>query len=81
VGADQYWKDGPKPGYPGGDVFRTYEDAWQFLVDRNTTDVRRVYGVLADWETDTIPIPGEPTRRYLARKAEIVRIEAPALAP
>src|SRR5688572_25514120 len=71
----ELWKDGPKPnGYPGGDVFRTYEDAWQFLVGRNTTDVRRVYGVLANWDTDTTSIPGNSTMRYLNRRVQIVRV-------
>jgi hypothetical protein len=75
----EFFKRGyTNPFRTGGDVFQTYEDAWNVLVERGSTDVRRVYGVLADWETDTIPIPGR-TWRHLKQRAQVVRIPVPAI--
>jgi hypothetical protein len=60
--------------YPGGWVWRTPEEAWDFLVLRKSTDARKVYGVDADWETDTAEVAGQPTR-CMKRNAPVVRID------
>jgi hypothetical protein len=60
--------------YPGGWVWQTAADAHAYLVARKSTDVRRVYGVEADWEADTAIVPGEPTR-CITRNARVVRLK------
>lgn len=67
------FKQGQGPGYAGGHVFRTFTEAQAFLLARGTADIRRVYGLLADWEADTSPVIGETFRR-LMRRAQIVRV-------
>jgi hypothetical protein len=57
--------------YKGGWVWETAEAAKAYLVERNSVSSRRVYGVLADWNTDTRVVPGEPTR-CLTRHALVV---------
>ena len=70
----EFFKRGyTNPFRRGGTVYRSYEEAFQFLVERNATDIRRVYGVLADWDTETIPIPGK-AERHLTRAAQVVRV-------
>ena len=59
---------------PGGWVWPTAEAARAYLVSRNALGPRQVYGVLADWDTDTYDVAGEPTR-CLKRDAEVVRLE------
>lgn len=54
---ERYFIEQPKPrklgrtaDYPGGSVWRTFEEA-----KLNCPDGYSVYGVLANWETDTEP--------------------------
>lgn len=60
--------------YPGGWVWQTAEEAHAYLVARNSTHNRRVYGVMADWAKDTAVVPGQPTR-CLTRSALVVRLK------
>lgn len=73
LAAGRLFKYGKKPGYGGGWVFRTEEDARRYLERRKSTD-RSVYGVLADWDADTEVVPGE-LYRHLLRASEVVRID------
>jgi len=57
--------------YAGGAAFATEQDARLFLESRNESGTHEVYGVLADFETVTYQVPGEPARRLL-RDAEMV---------
>lgn len=66
-------KLGRRPGYHGGWVWRTPEEAWQYLKLRNSLQERRVYAVDADWDADTYEAPGQPTR-CLIRDAAVVRL-------
>jgi hypothetical protein len=59
--------------YPGGWVWRTAEEARAYLVARNSTHNRRVYGVMADWDSDTVVVAGQPTR-CLKSSALVVRL-------
>jgi hypothetical protein len=59
--------------YPGGWVWPTAEAAYAYLVARNSTHNRRVYGVMAEWERDTAVVAGQPTR-CLTRNALVVRL-------
>jgi hypothetical protein len=59
--------------YEGGSVWQTEEDARAFIVRNKLQDSRAVYGVLADWEADTLQVPREPYRR-LVKKSQIVRL-------
>ncbi len=43
-------KKGKTENYEGGSVWKTYEEA-----ERNKPEDFSVYGVLADWKTDTSP--------------------------
>ncbi len=54
----------------GGWVWRTREEAHAYLIARNSADIRRVYGILADWDRDVGP--GYPRR--LTRSATVVRL-------
>ena len=58
---------------PGGWVSPTAEAARDYLAARGALDVRRVYGVLAEWDADTYEVAGEPTR-CLKRDAAVVRV-------
>lgn len=40
--------------YPGGCVFKTQNDAKNYL-DKNNLNTYSIFGVLADWENDTEP--------------------------
>jgi hypothetical protein len=60
--------------YEGGSVWQTEDDARAFIVRNKLEDSRTVYGVLADWETDTLPVPRESYRRLL-RTSPIVRLQ------
>lgn len=55
-------------GYPGGSVWRTRAEA-----QRHCPEDFRVYGVLADWETETAATPGIEWNDLL-RDAELVRL-------
>lgn len=69
-------KLGRAEGYEGGWVWATAEAAQAFLVAERSVSIRRVYGVLADWEKDTQAVEGKPYR-VLLRNAEVVRLAAP----
>lgn len=58
---------------PGGWVWPTAEAARDYLLSRNALGPRSVYGVLAEWDTDTYEVAGEPTR-CLKRDAAVVRL-------
>ena len=58
---------------PGGWVWQTPEEARYFLILNGSLDVRRVYGVMADWDRDTRIVPGQPLR-CLNRDARVVRV-------
>ena len=59
--------------YAGGSVWRTHEDAVAYLMAQAPDIVENysVYGLLADWNTDTEQLDGEPFRRLL-KNAQIV---------
>jgi hypothetical protein len=59
--------------YAGGWVWATPEEAHRFIAIKGLTATHSVYGVKADWATDTVARPGEPYRR-LARDAEVTRL-------
>lgn len=60
--------------YDGGAVFETKSDARAFLRSQNLSETHEVYGVIADWESDTKQFEGEPFRR-LKRDAEMVDLK------
>jgi hypothetical protein len=70
-------KGGPKDDYGGGWVWESAAAAQAFLVEQKSASIRRVYGVLADWTTDTAPVEGKPYHRLL-RDARVVKIDAGA---
>ncbi len=59
--------------YEGGSVWQTEDDARAFIIANKLEGSRAVYGVLADWETDTLPVPRESYRR-LVKASRIVRL-------
>ena len=61
---------------PGGWVWRTPEEARDYLALKGSLDIRQVYGVMADWDRDTRTVPGEPTH-CLNRDARVVRVPQP----
>ncbi|MEO8669013.1 MAG: hypothetical protein ABI399_10885 [Bauldia sp.] len=63
-------KDG-RP-YDGGWAWRSESEARAFIA-ASADHQRDVYGVLADWESGTEQIEGEPYRRLL-RDSEMVRL-------
>jgi hypothetical protein len=67
-------KDGKRD--PGGWVWQTPEEVWAYIVLRKSEATRRVYGVIAEWEIDTVSVPGEPTR-CLTRDALVIRVPQP----
>lgn len=59
--------------YGGGGVWRIADEARDYIRMEGLTEFS-AYAVIADWETDTEQLPGEPYRRLL-RDAQIVRID------
>jgi hypothetical protein len=59
--------------HAGGWVWRTPEEAQAYLTSSGGSDGRTLYGVMAEWELDTMTVAGEPTR-CLTRDALVVRI-------
>lgn len=53
--------------YDGGIIFRTEENAKQFLIEQELDDYS-VYGVIADWEEDTAPSRDGSYRSLLVSK-------------
>ena len=72
-------KGGRRPDYEGGWVWETVAAAQAFLAERKSEHNRRVYGVLADWDLDALPVEGQ-TYRTLIKPAVIVRL-TPAATP
>jgi hypothetical protein len=72
VGKGQYQEQ----PYDGGGVFETESDARAHLKAENLSETHEVYGVIADWESDTKQFEGEPFRR-LTRDAEMVDLKTP----
>lgn len=75
---EEYFKVRPFPmklgkydDYPGGSVWKTYPEALAQILHK--CDGYSVYGVLADWDTDTEEIPGY-CMRNLIRTSPLVRI-------
>lgn len=66
------WKVGRTDDYPGGSVFRTAEDAADFLRCVVDGEDYSVYEVEADWETDTAPNQ-DGMFHDLLRDARIIR--------
>jgi hypothetical protein len=61
----------------GGWVWQSAEEARAFLRSRKGGELREVYAVMAEWELDTMVVPGQPTR-CLTRDAIVFRL-APAM--
>ena len=59
--------------YPGGCVWRTREEAQEYLKKYPTLSWK-VYGVVADWELDTAPNESGQPWHDLLRDARIVRL-------
>lgn len=66
-------KHGRTDTYPGGMVWRTAAEAQAYLLINDVTGARVVYGIEADWDTDTVQEPGESYGR-LVRDAAVVRL-------
>ena len=49
------FKTGRHDNYPGGYAVQTIEDAERLIVEQGQVGVWGVFGLLADWETDTEP--------------------------
>jgi hypothetical protein len=57
----------------GGWVWRTAAEARAYLKSRPGGELRDVYAVMAEWDLDTVTVPGQPTR-CLSRDALFFRI-------
>jgi hypothetical protein len=57
----------------GGGVWKTPEEVRAYLKERGWEAGRDVYGVEADWDTDTYVDPEVPFRRLL-RSAKVVKL-------
>ena len=64
-------KKGRSDTYQGGTVFQTFEDAKAYSAEREEYDV---FGVLADWETQTEPNRNGHPFHDLLVDAEIVMV-------
>lgn len=71
-----FLKLGPHGGFSGGIVFKTSEEALEFLIKTGDLGPYDVYGVEADWDRDTIPDENilKPYHR-LQRDAKIVQFK------
>jgi hypothetical protein len=65
-------KRGGDADYAGGWVWASPADAERFIAMNGLTATHSVYGVLADWQTDTVAVAGKPYHR-LMRDAVVVR--------
>jgi hypothetical protein len=57
-----------RDSYPGGSVWRQRQ-----VAQENCPEGYRVYGVMANWETDTIP-SDRPEMHHLLVDAELVKL-------
>lgn len=71
-GEKQPHKRGRYEGYQGGSVFRTEAEADIYLEERGLHS-HDVFGIEADWDTDTEPHPGQPFHDLLT-DAPLVRL-------
>jgi hypothetical protein len=62
-------------GYNGGCAFRTAEDAQRFIDEQEKSEVWGVFGLLANWGTDTVPNADGGWWHDLIHDAEIVLLE------
>lgn len=51
--------------YPGGSVWRTHQAVQTYLDATDQNKEFSIYGVVADWETETEPEPGQEWHRLL----------------
>ena len=72
---DYIAKDSNPEKAKGGSVWRTKDDARNYLLGTSQDKTFSIYGIEADWEKDTEAVLGSPWRA-LTRKARIVRIGA-----
>ena len=71
-----FLKRGPYGGFFGGIVFKTSEEALEFLIKTGNLGTYSVYGVEADWDRDTIPDKNVlNTYHRLQRDAKIVQLK------
>lgn len=70
LGKKSMWNGKP---YAGGSCFKTKESACEYL-DANMLNTYSVYGLDADWETDT-EWDGESEYRNLLRDATLLKID------
>lgn len=68
-------KKGRDGDYPGGSVWRTREDAQRYLDEAGQAATYRVYGVDADWDTDTEPSRSSGPWHDLLRSAWLNRLD------
>lgn len=68
-------KSGKFGDYPGGYALKTIEDAKRLLVENHAEDYYCIFGLLADWETDTEPDPNGAWWHVLINAAEIVVLD------
>jgi hypothetical protein len=71
-------KTGRKRGYAGGCVFRTREDAQRHIDELELQGYKgfMVFGLLADWDTDT-QTSTQHWWRDLLKDAEVIVLEKP----
>lgn len=70
-------KTGKHAGYGGGIVFKSYEDASRFMNKDSTPKTWCIWGLIANWETDTEPDPHpEAWWHVLLTNSDIVKIES-----
>lgn len=58
---------------PGGSVWQTEAEARTFIARTGIGATREVYGVEADWDSDTLQLRDEPFRR-LVKTAAVIRL-------
>ena len=59
--------------YPGGSIFKTYDDAKNYLINHKLLETYSVFGVLADWDKDTEP-NSEKEYNNLLIDSQLVRL-------
>lgn len=69
---EDFFKVGSRNDYPGGYAFQSVEDAERCISERHYNSDYMVFGLLADWEDDTIPDPGGYWWHVLKNDARIV---------
>lgn len=67
-------KEGRSDDYAGGSVWETFEAAQAYLDSTILGEEFSIYGVLADWETQTEPEPGQGWHRLLVT-SKLIKLE------